>query len=245
MILQLFKKRISKPVISDFSILGTDMHSHLVPGVDDGADTVETSLTMIKGLMELGYKKIITTPHIRPDYFPNTRETIMTGFEKLKKAVASAGLEIELECAAEYFVDFEFKEKIEKEKLLTFSGNHLLMEISTFSPPPNLYDSIFQMRIKGYQPIIAHPERYGYYKVDEFSKMKDFGCMLQVNTMSLTGHYGKPTKELALKLLKADLVDLLGTDMHHPGHLEVLQKATKDGSVMNLIAGRKFKNATF
>ena len=218
------------------------MHSHLVPKVDDGSDSIATSLTMLRGLIDLGYKKVITTPHIRPDYFPNTKQTILAGFDKLKNAVQAEKIDIELECAAEYFVDYEFRQAIETEELLTFSGNHLLIEISTYSPPPNLYDSIFQMKIKGYQPIMAHPERYGYYQLHEFSKMKDFGCILQVNTMSLTGHYGKQTKELALKLLKAGLVDLLGTDMHHPGHLEVLQKATKDGSIMNLIAGRQFMN---
>ena len=221
------------------------MHSHLVPGVDDGSDSLETSLTLIKGLIGLGYKKIITTPHIRPEYFPNTPETILNGFEQLKKAVDAAGLEVELECAAEYFVDYEFKEVMEKGNLLTFNGDHLLMEVSTFSPPPNLYDTIFQMRIKGYRPIIAHPERYVYYKVDEFKKLKDFGCMLQVNTMSLAGHYGKPVKELAMKLVKADLVDLLGTDMHNPRHLGVLEKITTDGNIMNLIAEKEFKNSTF
>ncbi|HFA51398.1 MAG TPA: histidinol phosphatase [Bacteroidetes bacterium] len=241
---QLFKKKSSRPIISDFSILGADMHSHLVPGIDDGSKSVEMSLDMIRGLMALGYQKIITTPHIRPDYFPNTTETIMTGFGELQKAVEKEKLDIELECAAEYFVDYEFREKIDNEDLLTFSGNHILIEISTFSPPPNLYESIFQLKIKGYQPIVAHPERYTYYQVDEFRKLKDFGCLLQVNTMSLTGHYGKPIKELAQKLLKADLVDLLGTDMHHPGHLEVLQKASKDGKIMNLIANKEFRNAT-
>lgn len=245
MIFQLFKRKISKPLISDFSILGTDIHSHLVPGVDDGSDSLASSFHMIKGLIELGYNKIITTPHIRPGYFPNTPKTILTGFTKLKNAVAEAGLAITLDCACEYFVDYEFKEVLEEEELLTFNGNHLLMEISTFQAPPNLYDIIFQMRIKGYQPIIAHPERYVYFGVDEFRKLKDFGCMLQVNTMSLTGHYGKPVKDLAVKLVKADLVDLLGTDMHNARHLEVLKKATTDGNVMNLIAEKKFKNATF
>ena len=200
---------------------------------------------MLKGLIGLGYKKIITTPHIRPDYFPNTPETILTGFEQLTKAVQAEGLEIELACAAEYFVDYEFKEVMERGGLLTFNGNHLLMEISTFSPPPNLYDTIFQMRIKGFRPIIAHPERYVYYEVSDFTKLKDFGCMLQVNTMSLAGHYGKPVKELAMKLVKADLVDFLGTDMHNPRHLGVLEKITSDASIMNLIAERQFKNSTF
>ena len=245
MILQLLKRKITKPVISDFTILGTDMHSHLVPSVDDGADSLETSLNMIKGLVGLGYKKIITTPHIRPDYFPNTPEVILAGFKLLKKEVVAAGLEVELECAAEYFVDFDFNKVIEGGGLLTFSDNHLLIEISTYSPPPNFFDLLFQIKLKGYQPIIAHPERYVYYQLNDFRRLKDFGCLLQVNTMSLAGHYGKPIKELAFKLIKADLVDLMGTDMHHPGHLEVLQRATKDGTIMNLIAEKKFKNAAF
>ena len=218
------------------------MHSHLVPGIDDGADTLQTSLEMVKGMIGLGYKKIITTPHVRPEYFPNTSDNILAGFDKLKKAVASEGLEVELECAAEYFVDYEFKDTIDKGDLLTFSGKHLLIEISTFSPPPNLFDLIFQMKIKGYQPIMAHVERYGYYQVDDFKKLKDFGCMLQVNTMSLTGHYGRPTRNLAVKILKADLVDFLGTDMHNLHHLKVLQKASKNETLMNFIADKEFKN---
>ncbi len=220
------------------------MHSHLVPGIDDGANTLQSSLEMIKGLIGLGYKKIITTPHVRPEYFPNTSDIILTGFDNLKKAVASEGLEVKLECAAEYFVDYEFKDAIDKGDLLTFSGKHLLMEVSTFSPPPNLYDIIFQMKIKNYQPIIAHPERYVYYQIDDFKKLKDFGCMLQVNTMSLTGYYGKSVKDLALKLLKADLVDFLGTDMHNPNHLKVLQKASGNENIMNLVTGKEFKNAS-
>lgn len=245
MILNLFKKKIARPLHHDFSFLGTDMHSHLVPGVDDGSDSLENSLIMLRGLIELGYKKVITTPHIRPEYFPNTRETISRGFSLLKNAVEKEGLPLSLEFAAEYFVDFDFLQKLETEKLLTFCGNHILIELSTFSAPPNLYDSIFQMRIKGYQPILAHPERYVYFQLEEFRKLKDFGCLLQVNTMSLSGHYGKPVKELAVKLVKAELADLLGTDMHHAGHLETLQKIARHGPTMQLIAGRPFKNADF
>ena len=174
-----FFKTGPKPVVSDFSFLGTDMHSHLVPGVDDGADTVDSSLDMIRGLIKLGYNKLITTPHIRPDYFPNSKEMIQAGFKKLEKAVRKEKLPIRLACAAEYYVDYDFRATIDKEELLTFSGNHILIEISTFSPPPNLYEIIFQLRIKGYQPIVAHPERYVYYQLDEFRKLRDYGCMLQ------------------------------------------------------------------
>lgn len=245
MLLQFLRKKSSTPVLSDFSALGTDIHSHLVPAIDDGSDSIETSLTLIRGLVDLGYGRIITTPHIRPDYFPNTREIITTNFEKLKSAVQDAGIEVELSVAAEYFVDYEFGQTIEAGNLLTLSGNFVLIEISTFSPPPNLFDNIFKMRIKGYQPVIAHPERYVYFsKIEDFHKFKDFGCLLQVNLLSLIGHYGKPVKELAYKLLKEDLVDLLGTDMHHPKHLEILRNLTTNSQVMNLIASRQFRNAS-
>ncbi len=245
MLLEFLKKKKSAPAITNFSALATDIHSHLVPGIDDGSDSLETSLALIRGLSGLGYKKIITTPHIRPDYFPNTKEIITENFEKLKKGVREAGIDIELSVAAEYFMDYEFGRTVEAGNLLTLSGNHVLVEISTFSPPPDLFDSIFQLRIKRYQPVLAHPERYVYFsKIEDFQKLRDSGCLLQVNLLSLGGHYGKKVKELAHKLFKEDLVDLLGTDMHNLKHLESLRQLTKDDHVMKLIASRQFRNAS-
>jgi len=222
------------------------MHSHLVPGVDDGSDSVDTSLALLEGFVALGYKKVITTPHIRPDYFPNTPEILAAGFKKLKSAVESAGLEIELEFAAEYFVDFDFFKTMESDNLLTFSGNHILIEISTFSAPPNLFDTVFQLRVKGYQPILAHPERYVYFaNLEAFEKLKDFGCLFQTNILSLAGHYGKEVKELSNKLLKKGMVDLLGTDMHHIRHLESLkQLSSASEKIMRLIQENKFMNSS-
>jgi tyrosine-protein phosphatase YwqE len=243
--LSFFRKKKPVTVLTDLSSLGTDIHSHLVPAVDDGSDSVEMSLALIEGLVALGYRKIITTPHIRPEYFPNTRETILSGFEKLKMAVIEAGIEVELGVAAEYFIDYNFGATVEAGSLLTLSGNYVLVELSTFSPPPDLYDSIFKLRVKGYEPVLAHPERYVYFdKIQDFQKLKDFGCLLQVNLLSLTGHYGKPVRELALRFFKEDIVDLLGTDMHHPRHLESLRQLTTNSHVMSLIASRTFRNAS-
>ncbi len=224
----------------------TDMHSHLVPGVDDGADSVEASLTMLEGFAAMGYKKVITTPHIRPDYFPNTKETLAAGFSKLQAALETSDLKIEVEYAAEYFVDFDFLKKLETEELLTFSGNYLLIELSTFAPAPNLYDIVFQLRIKGYQPILAHPERYLYYSdLKDFVKLKDFGCLFQTNILSLAGHYGKEVKDLSHKLLKKGMVDLLGSDMHHVRHLESLKELSMENDkVMKLISNHQFLNST-
>lgn len=245
MILELLRNKLSKPIISDFSTLKTDIHSHLVPKLDDGSDSMEISLLLIKGLIDLGYEKIITTPHIRPEYFPNTPATISKGFEELKKAVKKENIEVELECAAEYFIDYEFLDKMEKDELLTFSGNHILIEVSTYSPPPNLRGTIFQLRLQGYRPVLAHPERYTFYTVEELKKLKELGCTLQVNIMSLMGHYGRKVKDLAFKLIKVGAVDLLGTDLHHVRHLEILRKTTSNGTIMNMIAANNFKNAKF
>lgn len=245
MILELLRNKLSKPIISDFSTLKTDIHSHLVPKLDDGSDSMETSLLLIKGLVDLGYEKIITTPHIRPEYFPNTPATISNGFEELKKAVKKENIQVGLECAAEYFIDYEFLDKMEKDELLTFSGNHLLIEVSTYSPPPNLKETIFQLRLQGYRPVLAHPERYTFYTVEELKKLKELGCVLQVNIMSLMGHYGRKVRDLAFKLIKVGAVDLLGSDMHHVRHLEILRKTTSNGTIMNMIAANNFRNAKF
>ena len=244
MLFGLFKKNKSTPA-TDFSFLGTDFHSHLVPGVDDGSDSVETSLELLRGFVELGYKKIITTPHTRPEYFPNTQAELRAGFEWLKRAIDKTDLPIEVEMASEYFVDYEFLQQQEINNLLTFSGKYLLIELSTYQAPPNLFETIFQLKLKGYQLILAHPERYGYYASDfgQFEKLKDFGCQFQVNLLSLTGSYGKPTKELAMKFFKNKMVDFLGTDMHHVQHLAGLKAMQHDGKLMRLIQDYEFKNA--
>lgn len=241
----LFKK--NKPSVAaaaDFSFLGTDMHSHMVPGVDDGSDSVETSLQLLQGYVDLGYRKIITTPHTRPDYFPNTQEQLRAGFELLKPAITAAGLPLEVEMASEYFVDYEFLQQQDINNLLTFSGKHLLIELSTYQAPPNLFETIFQLKLKSYQLILAHPERYGYYSQDfkQFEKLKDFGCMFQVNLLSLSGAYGKPTKDLALKFFKNNMVDFLGTDMHNAKHLEGLHALRQDHKLMHFLQDYQFKN---
>lgn len=242
----LFKKNKKTAPVADFSFLGTDMHSHMVPAVDDGSDSIETSLLLLQGFVELGYKKIITTPHTRPDYFPNTQEELRAGFEKLKPAIAAAGLPLQVEMASEYFVDYEFLQQQDINNLMTFSGKHILIELSTYQAPPNLFETIFQLKLKGYQLILAHPERYGYYagNFEQFEKLMDVGCQFQVNLLSLSGAYGKPTKELALKFFKQNMVDFVGTDMHGEKHLDGLKELQRDTKLMHFLQDYELKNAT-
>jgi tyrosine-protein phosphatase YwqE len=223
----MFFSRKKSSVPASLEWLHTDMHSHLIPGIDDGSPDMATSIQLIKGFQALGYKKIITTPHILWQIYPNTAEKILAGHAELKKALAVNGMDMEIHAAAEYFIDEYFVELLEKKTpLLKISGNMVLVEISMVTLPMDVQDIIFEMQLQDYQPVIAHPERYVYLSrnKDFFSRLRDAGCLFQLNILSLTGHYGSQVKELAEYLLKNEFYDLAGTDLHHTGHMDALQK---------------------
>ena len=211
----------------DLGWLHTDMHSHLVPGIDDGSPDIATSVALIRGMSELGYKKIITTPHIYWEFYPNTTDKIATGIEEVRKAVLAEGIEVELHAAAEYFMDDHFEQLLQvKTPLLTLSKNFVLVEYSMVTAPMDLMDTLFELQMQNYQPVIAHPERYTYQgrRKESFDELKNTGCHLQLNILSLTGHYGPAVQELAEFLLKKNYYDFVGTDLHHSRHLSLIQK---------------------
>lgn len=239
---QLFRK---KNIPSDFSFLHTDLHSHLIPGIDDGAKTLEDSLQLIERLSKLGYRRIITTPHVMADLYPNTPDDILSGLEKVRAAAANKKIDIEIDAAAEYFMDEHFAPLVEHDQLLTLPGNRVLVEMSTLNSPPNLFNDLFRLQTKGYQPVLAHPERYVFLKEDfrQYTRLKDYGCEFQLNLLSITGYYGKPVRDIALKLLKNKMIDLLGTDMHHERHAASLEAMAADKSMMKILADYEFANA--
>jgi tyrosine-protein phosphatase YwqE len=219
----LFKKRVARAV--DFSGLRTDMHSHLLPGIDDGAPDVTTSLTLKKGLEDLGYQYFITTPHIMGDMYKNTPATIGAALQQVHQEPGKKNIR----AAAEYLIDESFDGLVAgKEPLLTVAGNKVLVEFSFVSPPLDLKENLFNLQIKGYQPIIAHPERYAYLVNNKkiYDEFKSIGCLLQVNMLSFTGYYGKAQQELAQYLLSKKYIDLLGTDLHHDRHLHALRNSS-------------------
>ena len=225
--------KTSKRNTSIGEVLKTDMHSHLLPGIDDGSPDIETSLLLIRGLVNLGFTKLITTPHIMNDMYPNTPTIIAEKSEELRSAIEKADIEVELSAAAEYYIDEFFEEYIQSEKLLCVAGNKVLVEQSMMQEYPRFKEVMYELRLKGYTPIIAHPERYVYYydKRHEFQWLKDAGCLLQVNILSLQGYYGKMERKLAEYLFKEQLVDLLGTDCHHERHLNRLNKFNEESQV--------------
>jgi tyrosine-protein phosphatase YwqE len=238
-----FKKRATEKL--DLGWLNADMHSHLIPGIDDGSPDIDTSLKMIKGLAEFGYKKIITTPHILWEIYPNTPEIINAGLETVREAVAQAGMSVEVNAAAEYFLDDHFDQQLkDKAQFLTLSGNMVLVEFSMITAPMELQQLIFDLQMQNYQPVLAHPERYVYMnrRKEVFDELKASGCMFQLNLMSLTGHYGASVQDLAEYLIKKEYYDLAGTDMHNPKHLDVLQKLSSSSWLRKLKDSGLLKN---
>ena len=240
-----FRKKASTPI--DLSWLKTDMHSHLIPGIDDGSPDLPTSLQLIKGFADLGYKKLITTPHILWDIYPNTREIILDKYGLLKEAVIYAGLDIEIQVGAEYFLDEHFSSLLKnKTPLLALSGNMVLVEFSMLSAPFDLQEMLFEMQLQNYQPVIAHPERYSYLnrKREVFDELRQSGCLFQLNLLSLQGYYGNAVQELAEYLLKKDYYDFAGSDLHHERHMAGLQKLKSAGWMRKLMDSGSIKNQT-
>lgn len=237
----LFKK--TDP-LGNFAFLGTDMHSHLLPGIDDGAEDLEHSLKLIRALSSMGYDHLITTPHIMADLYPNTPAIIREKLEEVRSAMQAEGIAVTLDAAAEYLMDEGFEALLEAGTLLSMPGKRVLVEMSFISAPPKLEQYLFRLQTRGYRPILAHPERYLFLREDfkKYGELKERGCEFQLNLLSLTGYYGKPVRENAAELLKAGLIDYLGTDLHHDRHAQNLQAALQDRSIAKLLKGKLFKN---
>jgi protein-tyrosine phosphatase len=204
-----------------------DIHSHLLPGIDDGAVTIEDTTMLIKGLEEIGFKKFITTPHIMGDVWKNTSQGIT---EKLSSTVSELefpNIGKRFKAAAEYMIDAEFWDLFKSEPLLCLKDNHVLVEISYLLPPIQLYDILFELQVAGYQPVLAHPERYNFYHeptLSHYKKLKKAGCLFQLNMLSSTGYYGERVAKTADLLLKNNFIDFIGSDVHHARHLEFMNK---------------------
>ncbi len=225
--------------------LVADMHSHLLPGLDDGAETIAHSLDLLRELRSLGFTKLVMTPHIMGDFYKNTPDGIRSALASLRTAAAEAGLaDVALECAAEYYLDEWLSHKLAdaSTELLTFGGEqrYLLIETSYLNEPLNLSGTIFNLKAAGYQPVLAHPERYVYFyhRFAEIEKLRqEQGVLLQLNLNSLAGYYSPAARHVAEKMIDAGLVDFVGTDTHHLRHTTALaDKTVKSAYFRKLMA---------
>ena len=225
--------------------LTTDMHSHILPGIDDGAPDINASLKLIRGLYDIGFRKLIATPHIIGDLYRNNAETISGALEKVQSACANAGIEIAISAAAEYMLDDYFMDLLNKKiPLLRLHNNLVLTEFSYNTIPQNIDEITFSMITEGYQPVLAHPERYAYFHKNfkDYARLKEMGFHLQVNLLSLTGYYGNTVTKAAKYILDHNLADLVGTDLHHGRHLAVLQNIDNRQLLNKYLSQKKYND---
>lgn len=220
-------------------VLEVDVHSHLIPGIDDGSKSIEQTLELLKEFVALGYKKVITTPHIYHNTYPNTESILQEAFGQLKEDLLRESIPIEIELAAEYLIDAPFFEKVESiENLLTFGENYILVETPFAIKPLFFEEVIFLLKARGLKPVLAHPERY-LYVAENLSIVRKLaeenGVLLQVSVPSLLGYYGPEVKKVSSQLVKSGLVHLLGSDMHNMRQMNFLQKKISKGLVSKIL----------
>lgn len=199
-----------------------DIHSHLLPGIDDGSKNIDDTLSLVTTLKSYGFSQFIATPHILPGVWNNTNKGIIETEQATIPHLNKNGIESPFKAAAEHLMDDTFVTLFKSEPLLTLKDNYVLVEMSYINPPINLYDILFELQVAGYKPVLAHPERYLFYhhKFDEYNKLKRAGCLFQINLLSVTGYYGISVLKAAERLLNENMIDYAGSDVHHERHTQ-------------------------
>ncbi len=215
-----------------------DIHNHILPGIDDGAKTVEDSLALIKGFKELGVTEFICTPHVMENYYPNTPETINNALAVLKNGLKTNNLNaIKVEAAAEHMIDAGFESKLEQNLIMPLAENYILIEMSFLQPSLNLFDMVEKIADRNLYPILAHPERYTFLhgKSKSLEGYKNKGMLLQLNLLSLSGYYGKNVQKAALNLLESNLIDFISSDLHHLDQMKKLKEINLSTKVLERV----------
>ena len=230
-----------------FKPLGTDMHCHLVPQVDDGSKCMEESIECLNTLKAVGYDRVIITPHFQSPRFPNDEDDICRRYEELRKQAVDAGVEIELAgIGGEYRIDSGFKPRLDNPRFLLVGGKYVLVEFSLHQQMMGCDEMIFDLQMQGYEVILAHPERYPYLNVfgSRTEQLKNQGVLFQVNLLSLGGFYGEEAKRRAYHLIEQGWVDFLGTDTHNTMYAQALIALTHDRKVEKVLEKHSFMNNT-
>jgi protein-tyrosine phosphatase len=219
----------------DYLHLGADIHSHLLANLDDGVKSMEEAEKIILEFQDQGYSKLITTPHIMSDHYRNDAASITRKLEELKIHLREKEIEIQIEAAAEYYLDEVFYQQINAQSpLLTFGKRYLLFETNYLSEPYQLKEFIFKITTQGYQPVLAHPERYQYMSIEKAEDLRSRGVLFQINILSLLGYYSKPIRSMAYEFIDKGWIEFLGSDCHN--YLQVME-------LKNAFKNKYFKKA--
>jgi tyrosine-protein phosphatase YwqE len=217
----------NKPVLKDLIPEGhVDIHSHLLPGIDDGARTFEDTLRLTQALQGFGVTQLITTPHIIEHVWENTQEQILNIKTTTVLELEKNNIRIPFKAAAEYLMDDQFVRLFQSHSLLTLKDNYVLVEMSYINAPIQLYSILFDLQLAGYIPVLAHPERYLFYhnNFNEYVKLKRAGCLFQLNLLSVVGYYGPQITKIAEQLLTKGMYSYVGSDVHHNNHIKAFEQ---------------------
>lgn len=219
-------KSVLKDLIPDHHV---DIHSHLLPGIDDGARTFEDTLRLTQALQSFGISQFITTPHIIQHVWENTHEQILSKKSATVLELEKHHIRASFRTAAEYMMDDQFVRLFQSGDLLTLKDNYVLVEMSYINAPIQLYSILFDLQVAGYIPVLAHPERYLFYhnNFEEYKKLKRAGCLFQLNLLSVVGYYGDEITKIAEKLLKKGMYSYVGSDVHHGNHIAAFDQKVK------------------
>ena len=246
----LFKQKKTKEELSPINLtkyVKSDIHSHILPGIDDGAKDIDQSIELIEGLQEIGFSKLLCTPHVMSDFYRNSTETINKKLDIVRNELDKRNIKINIDASAEYYFDEELIKRLRNKDILSFGKeNYLLFEFSYFNEHQRVFESISDMIQGGYTPVLAHPERYPYYvmNLEKFDHLKSMGVKFQVNLLSLVGNYGNTAVYGANYLIDKNFIDFIGTDIHKNEHLEGLKKVLKNEHLHKLINSSTLLNNT-
>ncbi|MBQ2539256.1 MAG: hypothetical protein II633_06085 [Bacteroidales bacterium] len=240
------KPKTARPI---FEALGNDMHCHLLPRVDDGSKSEEESATCMRVMRAAGFEKIFCTPHFQFPRFPNVEEDIIDRYENLKMDLATNGVKGNdvpqiSGIAGEYRIDSGFQKRLEDNKFLLIGGKYLLVELSLHQQVMGVEQMLFDLQMKGYDMILAHPERYPYYSSSShvLEHFKNMGIFFQINILSLGGFYGEGPRRKAFEMLDNGWIEFMGTDMHNTLYAQALIDCTHDKKIEKVMQTHTFLN---
>mgnify|MGYP001370095225 CR=1 FL=1 len=242
----LFGRRRHNLPPADLSVLRCDVHSHFIPGIDDGSPSLEATMELLQAMLDLGFSKVVTTPHSMADGFRNPPAKILEGLGTVRAEIERTGMPIEMDAAAEYYFDHDLQQRVQARDVLTFGRDLLLFELPFISEPQGLLGMVFDMQTQGYRPVLAHVERYGYWHQDlsTMEKLKDRGVLFQLNTVALSGAYGVGAKRTAEQLIDKGWYELLGSDCHSMAHIQAIHHTLGEPYLHKVIESGKLLNHT-
>lgn len=233
--ISLFK---NKPKLVDLIPDGyIDIHSHILPNIDDGSKSIQETSSLLEEMALLGFNKCIATPHTMTNVWDNSTDFIQETFLNTKSHLPQNLDQMLYRVSSEYMMDETFIERLQNEKLLVIKDNIVLVEMSYLNPTVDLKNILFQLQMKGYTPLLAHPERYLYYhnSKQDYFRLKELGCLFQLNLLSTVGYYGKSVATIADFLLANNLIDFVGSDIHHDRHVNSFYQRIRIKSQNELI----------